>query len=238
MLSLFLAPSVAGNLVVLEGEEARHAASVVRLRVGERVQVSDGVSESIEGVVISVAKQRVEIEVQTRKLQPPSEPRVVVAQALAKGDGSVTAVELLTEVGVDEILPWSARRSIAKWDGEKIAKGQERWSAVAREASKQSRRVAIPVIGQLHSTEALAERIGSADCAIVLHEGATQSFTSVDVPRSGEVLLVVGPEGGIDESEIDVFRDSGAHIVRLGPSVLRSAHAGCVGATLILSRNW
>ncbi len=238
MLSLFLASSVSGNVVVLEGEEAHHAASVARLRIGERVQVSDGFGESIEGAVISVTKQRVEIEVQTRKSQLPSEPRVVVAQALTKGDSSIAAVELLTEVGVAEILPWSARRSIAKWDGEKVAKSQERWSAVAREASKQSRRAVIPVIGQLHSTQALVERIKSADCAIVLHEGATQSFASVEVPRSGEVLLVVGPEGGIDESEIDYFRGSGAHILRLGPSVLRSAHAGCVGAALILSKNW
>lgn len=238
MLPLFLASSVSGKVVVLEGEEAHHAASVARLRIGERVQVSNGAGESIEGAVISVAKQRVEIEVQTRKSQPLPELRVVVAQALTKGDSSVAAVELLTEVGVAEILPWSARRSIAKWDGEKIAKGQERWSAVAREASKQSRRAVIPVIGQLHSTQALAERIKSADYAIVLHEGATQSLASVEIPRSGEVLLVVGPEGGVDESEIDYFRGLGAHILRLGSSVLRSAHAGCVGAALILSKNW
>ncbi|OIQ83152.1 ribosomal RNA small subunit methyltransferase E [mine drainage metagenome] len=238
MLPLFLADTVAGPKVVLEGEEARHAASVERLRVGERIRVSDGVGEYVDGVVTAVAKFRVAISVESRALLPPNDLKVVVAQALAKGDSSTVAVELLTEVGVDEILPWSALRSIAKWDDEKKNKGVARWMSVAREASKQSRRIAIPKIDQLNSTKELIARIVAADCAIVLHESGQEPIGKITIPSKGEVLLVVGPEGGIDESELELFKASGAHIAVLGPTVLRSAHAGCVAAALIVSRRW
>ena len=238
MLPLFLADSVAGSIVILDGEEAHHAASVVRLRVGERIRISDGVSECVEGVVTAVAKQRVEIAVESRFSLPPNELKVIVAQALAKGDSSSTAVELLTEVGVDEILPWSALRSIAKWDDEKKSKGIARWTSVAREASKQSRRIVIPKIGPILSTHDLIARIVTADCAIVLHESGEEPIGRIVTPDRGEVLLVVGPEGGINESELELFRTAGAHVAVLGPTVLRSAHAGCIGAALIASRRW
>jgi 16S rRNA (uracil1498-N3)-methyltransferase len=238
MLPLFLAESVAGETVVLIGEEARHAASVVRLRIGERITVSDGESQSIEGVVISVAKYQVEIEVKSRFSIAAFQLKVTVAQALAKGDSSSTAVALLTEVGVDEILPWSAHRSIAKWDGEKIVKGRERWETVARESTKQSRRIAIPKIGTLQSIEDLVARVASADCAIVLHESAEEVFGRITIPRIGEVLLIVGPEGGIDESELEIFKAAGAHLAVLGPTVFRSSHAGSIGAALVISGRW
>ena len=238
MLPLFLAESVAGETVVLIGEEARHAASVVRLRIGERIRVSDGESQSVEGIVISVAKSRLEIEVKSRFSIVPFQFKVTVAQALAKGDSSSTAVALLTEVGVDEILPWSANRSIAKWDGDKIVKGRERWEAVARESTKQSRRIAIPKIGTLQSIEDLVARVASADCAIVLHESGEEVFGRIVIPRIGEVLLIVGPEGGIDESELEIFKAAGAHLAVLGPTVLRSSHAGSIGAALVISGRW
>jgi 16S rRNA (uracil1498-N3)-methyltransferase len=238
MLPLFLADSVAGETVALVGDEARHAAAVVRVRVGERIRVSDGVSEYVDGVVIAVAKNHVEVRVQSRFVLPPTDLRIVVAQALAKGDSSSTAVDLLTGVGVDEILPWSALRSVAKWENEKASKGQERWRSVAREASKQSRRIAIPKIGSLHSTRELIARIHSADCAIVLHESGEEPIAKISLPSNGEVLLVVGPEGGIDESEIELFRSAGAHIAVLGPTVLRSAHAGGIAAAVVMSSRW
>jgi 16S rRNA (uracil1498-N3)-methyltransferase len=238
MLPLFLADSVAGETVALVGDEARHAAAVVRLRVGERVRVSDGVSDYVDGVVIAVAKHQVEVRVQSRFVLPPTDLRIVVAQALAKGDSSSTAVDLLTGVGVDEILPWSALRSVAKWENEKASKGQERWRSVAREASKQSRRIAIPKIGSLHSTRELIARIHSADCAIVLHESGEEPIAKISLPSNGEVLLVVGPEGGIDESELELFRSAGAHIAVLGSTVLRSAHAGGIAAAVVMSTRW
>lgn len=238
MLPLFLADSVAGETVVLVGEEARHAASVVRLRIGERIRVSDGESQCVEGVVISVDKSQVAVDVMSRFSIVPFGLRVIVAQALAKGDSSSTAVALLTEVGVDEILPWSARRSIAKWDGEKVVKGRERWESIARESSKQSRRIAIPKIGTLHSIHDLVARIESADCAIVLHESAEEAFGKIEIPSIGEVLLIVGPEGGIDESELELFKTAAAHIAVLGPTVLRSSHAGSIAAALVISGRW
>lgn len=245
MLPLFHAMSVADDVVLLIGDEARHAAAVTRVRVGERIRVSDGISEYVEGTIVAVSKHQVEVSVESRFSLHPSDSTLVVAQALAKGDGSSTAVAMLTAVGVDEILPWSALRSIAKWEpptaqefATSISKGQERWMSVAREASKQSRRIAIPKIAALHSTRDLIARIQSADCAIVLHESALEPIVKIQLPSKGEVLIVVGPEGGIDESELELFSAAGAHFALLGPTVLRSAHAGGIAAALVLSTHW
>jgi 16S rRNA (uracil1498-N3)-methyltransferase len=245
MLPLFHADTVADEVVLLTCDEARHAAAVTRVRVGERIRVSDGISECIEGLVVAVSKQRVEVRVESRFSLQLRDFKLVVAQALAKGDGSSTAVGMLTAVGVDEILPWSALRSIAKWESPRaeehvtsISKGQERWMSVAREASKQSRRIAIPKIAALHSTRDLIARIQSADCAIVLHESGQEPIAKIQLPSKGEVLIVVGPEGGIDESELELFSGAGAHIAILGPTVLRSAHAGGIAAALVLSTHW
>ncbi|HUW78463.1 MAG TPA: 16S rRNA (uracil(1498)-N(3))-methyltransferase [Candidatus Nanopelagicaceae bacterium] len=238
MLPLFLADSIFGETVILDGDEGHHAADVVRVRPGEWIRISNGVSDYVDGVVESVSRGHVEVKVESRFSLPPAEPRLVVVQALAKGDSSNIAVELLTEVGVDEILPWSSLRSIAKWEGEKIAKGRQRWESIAREATKQSRRISIPKVGPLHSTNELIARFNSADCVIVLHESGEQPISEISRPHEGELLLVVGPEGGIDESELSLFRSAGAHIGVLGPTVLRSAHAGGIAAAVLLSSRW
>jgi 16S rRNA (uracil1498-N3)-methyltransferase len=161
-------------------------------------------------------------------------------QALAKGDRGELAVELATEVGVDEIVPWSASRCVVKWDGERGAKAQARWQSTAREATKQSRRSWLPEVGQSHSTAQLLDRMKTAAATLVLHESAERSLASSDLPVDGDVLLVVGPEGGITSDELAAFTAARAMPVRLGASVLRTSTAGAAAVAVVsaLTSRW
>lgn len=225
-----------GSTVLLDGPEGRHAAVVRRIRVGERVQLSDGAGRGIVGPVVAVGKQSITVEVASQLAEELPAVRLVVAQALAKGDRGELAVELLTEVGVSEILPWQASRSIVRWSGERGVKGLARWRSTAREAAKQSRRLWTPVVGEAVSTAGLAARVAAADLALLLHESASVSLSEIELPRSGEVLLVVGPEGGIAPEELAVLGEAGGRPTLLTPHVLRTSTAGVVACAGLLLR--
>jgi 16S rRNA (uracil1498-N3)-methyltransferase len=208
--------------------------------VGETTDVVDGRGTRARCTVAVVARDTVELVVVGRERQPVPSPRLVLVQALAKGDRGELAVELATEVGVDEIVPWSAARSIVKWDGERGAKALARWRSTAREATKQSRRSWLPDVREVHTTAQIADRVASASGAYVLHESAELSLAAVDVPSDGDVLLVVGPEGGLTDQELDVLTRAGGLAVRLGPSVLRTSTAGAAAVAVVsaLTSRW
>jgi 16S rRNA (uracil1498-N3)-methyltransferase len=229
-----LRPLPDADRLTLDGPEGRHAATVRRLRVGERIDLTDGQGRTAECVVVSVGRDRLELDVVTRRAVAEAEPRIVVVQALVKGERSELAVELLTEVGVDEIVPWQAERCVAAWVPERSGR---RWEQAAASSAKQARRPRWPVVTEAATTEAVARRIASAALALVLHEEATDPLADVVAapPARGEVLIVVGPEGGLTEQELEGFAAAGARTVRLGPSVLRASTAGCAAASVVLA---
>jgi 16S rRNA (uracil1498-N3)-methyltransferase len=187
-------------------------------------------------VVTAVGKDSVVLEVRAVRTIPPAQPRLVVAQALPKGDRGELAVELMTEIGVDVVLPWAADRSITRWQGERGDKALGKWRATAREAAKQSRRAWLPDVTALATTAALAARVPETALAIVLEADASVKLHEVSLPLSGDILLLVGPEGGISPAERGALRDAGALEARLGPTVLRTSTAGAVAAAILLSR--
>ena len=233
---LFLAPVEAlatagvGDVVVLDGDEGRHAADVRRLRPGEAIDVGDGCGVVVRGEVADVGRGRVTVSVRECVVAPRREPRLVVVQAFAKGGRDEDAVEAMTEVGVDEVLGWQSSRAVAKWTDRTAAK----WRSTARAAAKQSRSAWVPEVGGPLSTDDVAGRLGSATVAVVLHEDAAAPLAAVEVPAKGEVVLVVGPEGGISPDELAAFEAAGAAVCRLGETVLRSSTAG-VAALSVLS---
>jgi 16S rRNA (uracil1498-N3)-methyltransferase len=236
---VFLAPRrtiEVGDRVVLDGVEGRHAAKVRRLAPGEALELVDGEGLRAACVVDAVSADRLVALVRSLVVEPEPAVRVVVVQALAKGDRGERAVEALTEVGVDEIIPWSAARSVTQWRDTRGVRALERWRSVARESAKQARRARFPVIAELATTREVAARLGSAVCPIVLHEQAADQLVMIALPSVGEVLLVVGPEGGVAPEELAEFQQAGATVVRLGPTVLRTSTAGVVAAALVLSR--
>lgn len=232
---LFLADDLRADRIVLTGPEGRHAATVRRLRVGEAVDLADGRGTRAACTVAAVRRDELELEVHARTTEPAPSPRVVLVQALAKGDRGERAVELATEVGVDEIVPWSAARCVVRWEGERGAKALARWRSTAREAGKQSRRAWLPEVTEPATTAQVAERLSSAH-GLVLHEEAADPLASVALRTDGDLLLVVGPEGGLSEGELATFREAGASVVRLGQSVLRTSSAGAVAAAVVSAR--
>lgn len=214
----------AGDIVSLTGAEAKHAAVVRRLRVGEAVTVGDGAGVWLTGVAEEVSPSRVDVRVEARVEHPAPSPRIVLVQALAKGDRDELAVQAACELGVDEVVPWQAARSVSRWEGPKAVKGRERWATIVREAAKQAHRAWVPEVAAPVSTKQLAERSASQRVLIL---DPTASVRLSDVrPDGRDLVLVVGPEGGLSDDELDRLTDAGAERVLLGDTVLRTSTAG------------
>ena len=228
-----VAGTAVGATVVVEGDEARHAV-VRRIRVGEEVALTDGAGTTAVGTVTGSTKSALTVTVTAVESAPAPRPHVTVVQAIPKGDRAELAVEVLTEIGVDRIVPWAASRCVAVWRGERAAKSLARWRSTAREAGKQSRRAWHPEVTELAATDAVASMLERADLAVVLHETGDTSIRGCEVPEDGYVVVVVGPEGGISEEELTAFR--GAHVVRMGEPVLRTSTAGVAAVAALLSR--
>lgn len=220
------------GLVELTGDEAHHAIKVKRTKIGETIEICDGQGIRIRGKVTELNKSSLKVQVETRVVEPPSRLKLTVAQALAKGERSDLALEILTEVGVDFILPWRAEFAIAKWDDD--LKGKSKWQNAVAQASKQSRRSWIPVVQDVVTTSQLAKLATSYDVSMVLHESAVRSFADVWLPESGSILLIVGPEGGVSPSELEQL--SSLQQVRMGKTVMRTSTAGAIAAGAILSK--
>jgi 16S rRNA (uracil1498-N3)-methyltransferase len=230
-----------GTETILDGPEGRHAATVRRLRPGERLLLSDGRGGLAVCEVLETGRDRLRLRVLRRQIEPAPALRVTLAQALVKGERGELAVELATEAGVDAVLPWRASRCVARWDeGPRGAKGLSQWRETARQAAKQARRGWFPEVAEPVDTAELALRCTAAAGCLVLHEAATESVVSVPLPAEGELVLVVGPEGGITEAELATLTAAGGRPVRLGPAVLRSSSAGIIalGAIGALTRRW
>jgi 16S rRNA (uracil1498-N3)-methyltransferase len=230
-----------GAQTTLDGPEGRHAATVRRLRAGERLRLTDGRGELAVCEVLESGRDWLRLRVLRRASEPAPALSVTLAQALVKGQGGELAVELAVEAGVDAVVPWRAARCVARWEaGPRGAKALARWRETAREAAKQSRRVWFPQVTEPVGIAELGQRCAASAGCLVLHESASAALPSVPLPVTGELLLIVGPEGGVTEAELAVLIEAGGRPVHLGPGVLRSSSAGSValGAIGALSQRW
>jgi 16S rRNA (uracil1498-N3)-methyltransferase len=235
MASLYLVPAiderdaVAGGVVRVTGDEARHAITVARLRVGEHISVGDGAGVIAEGTVASTDGGVLSIDVRVVRRQEAPRPELWLAQALAKGDRDELAIQAATELGVSGVIPWQAERSVSRWDGAKAAKGRERWQSIVREAAKQSIRAWVPEV---------AEAVKSLELpgvVLVLEPTASALLTAIPLDED-RITMVVGPEGGISPKELAGFEAAGARAVRLGPEVLRTSTAGPAALAVLNAR--
>ncbi|WP_328496424.1 16S rRNA (uracil(1498)-N(3))-methyltransferase [Streptomyces sp. NBC_00414] len=229
-----------GPEFVLDGPEGRHAVSVKRLRSGEDVVLTDGLGRWAEGVVKAAeGKDRLVVtDLQVHEESAPL-PRITVVQALPKGDRGELAVETMSETGVDGIVPWAASRCVTQWKGERGLKALGKWRSTAREAGKQSRRVRFAEVADAMTTKQVAAFLAKAEFAAVLHEDRLYPglpLATVELPSEGEIVLVVGPEGGVSPEELSMFTEAGAKVCRLGRSVLRTSTAGTAAVALLLGR--
>lgn len=250
MASLYLVDTLdgvtAGGQVSLDGAEGRHAVTVSRVRVGERLRLSDGRGTVVAGAVASVGKDALVLTVESVDVDPAPRPSLTLVQALAKGGRDEMAVQAATEIGVDRVVPWAAARSVSRWDGAKVEKGRARWAAIAQEAAKQAVRSRVPEVVGPVTTAQLAGGAGTSPVdgggvgrrtLVLLEPTATVRLATWDPPTDAdEIALVVGPEGGIDPSELDRLEAAGAVRVRLGDTVLRTSTAGPAALAVLQSR--
>ncbi|MFE4195108.1 16S rRNA (uracil(1498)-N(3))-methyltransferase [Paenarthrobacter sp. NPDC056912] len=237
-----LAPVEPGSRFVLDGPEARHAVTVKRLTVGESVDIADGAGGRLTGTVSEIGPGTLTVTASEVVFEQPSAVRLVLVQALAKGDRDELAIETSTELGIDAVIPWQSERSIVRWKGDRAAKAHAKWQSVVTAAAKQARRAWIPEVRSIVESGALAQAVAAADLAIILHEDAKTSLRKVleesevlqgaEAGEAREVLLIVGPEGGISPREVTRLSDAGAVTALLGHHVLRSSTAGPAAVVL------
>jgi 16S rRNA (uracil1498-N3)-methyltransferase len=225
----FFAPSTEGERVSLTGDEARHARSALRIREGEDITVSDGAGRVVRATVTSAAST-LDAVVTARTTVPAPRPRVVVYPAIPKSGKLDLVVEKLTELGVDEIRPWFAARTVVRWDARQAASRAERWRAIAFAAAKQSRRAWLPVVAAPAGIESIEMP------AVVLHEESGAPLADA-VPSDAEAVgIVLGPEGGLAPEEVARLESLGARTAGLGSQILRAETAAIVAAALVLAR--
>jgi 16S rRNA (uracil1498-N3)-methyltransferase len=198
--------------------------------------VGEGAGADAEGEVVEAGPSGLRVAVTDRFEVPAPDPAFVLVQALPKGDHGPLAVDLATELGVDRIVPWTAARCVTRWREDRVAKGVAKWRAAARAAAKQSRRPRLPEVTEPMSTREVCGLLAEADLGLVLHERARLPMAELEVPVTGTIAVVVGPEGGLTDGEVVAFRAAGAHSVRLGAEVLRTSTAGAAALAALSAR--
>jgi len=234
VLTLFFSDQIStGQRQVLESDEAHHAIKVLRLNIGEIVKISDGVGKWVSGPIVEIAKKELFISISERGEIQAAKPELVLVQAITKSDRNKEMLELAVEAGGDRIIPWQSERSISKWQSD----SEEKWQVGIKQSCKQARQTKLPNLMQVMSTAELVKTIGSGGYGIVFHEEASTKFSELTIPNSqSSVYLVIGPEGGISEQELLSFQNNGSKVVRLGDTVLRSAHAGFAALSAVQTK--
>lgn len=226
--------------VTLGPAESAHAVKAMRLQSGEPVVVADGCGQYASGVVADASATGMAVKISERGSTPEPQPRLVLVQALAKGDRDLLGIQTATEVGVDAVVPWQAQRSVVRLKADKIDKTLAKWTSGLVTAAKQARRTRVPALHEPVNGTEIVELVTSSAIVLVLDESATESLAGVlsgldtqALHTATDLVLVVGPEGGISEAEGSALIEAGAHAVRIGDHVMRSSTAGPVAVALV-----
>jgi 16S rRNA (uracil1498-N3)-methyltransferase len=234
VLTLFFTDQINdGSTQTLDKDDAHHAIKVLRLKLGEVIKISDGVKKWVSGSIIEISKKELTISISERGDFEEKKPELVLVQAVTKSERNKEMLELAVEAGVDRIIPWQAERSISKWQSDSAQK----WEIGIKEACKQARQVRLPKLMPMLTTAGVVQLLSKDARIIVFHESASEKFAQLQLPESlASIYLVIGPEGGISQSELSIFENGGSKIVRLGETVLRSAHAGFAAISAVQTK--
>lgn len=232
----FVDPEEIDNAEIsLTGTQAHHAISVLRVQRNESIRLADGLGTWVEGVITELGKEKLTVQVRTRGADRIPTTSIAVAQAVLKGDNQKAALDQLVQAGVEEIIPWQAQRSVGALD--KSAK----WREVILAAARQSRRARIPQLGAMTDISGVIARASQFDAVVALHESAHLSLTGIaKLIGASNLLVIVGPEGGLSEDELNEFTQAGIPTAKLGDPVIRADLAGAIalGALQVITKEW
>ena len=231
----------------LSRDDAKHA-RVLRLAAGEHVAVVDAARDYFECEIVSFDGEVPLVRISQHLEAGAQGPSVVLVQGLAKGDKMETVIRHATELGVSAFVPLACERSVVKLDAKKGAAKVERWQAIAKSAAMQSGQPFVPEVAQPHTLRETCELLKEATAVLICWEEAPHTARLADalhrgmaavgcrVPADARVAVVVGPEGGLTQGEVDALLacNDRASLVSLGSSILRTETAGIVAPALVL----
>ena len=232
----------ASGTITVGPDVAGHAVRVRRMGAGEELELIDGTGVRLRGTIQEGTSESLTLSVTDVTEEPQQRPRLVLVQALAKNDRDIQAIEAATEVGVDAVIPWAAQRSIADWPAKKAHKMAAKWANVLTAATLQARRARVPELGELIRGTAVTQLVTPTSRVIVLDETESSGLTEAvnDLGEGSttqgdidEIVVIVGPEGGITPAEVDALVSEGARTAVLGPTILRASTAGPVALAIV-----
>lgn len=234
----FFVPQLYNETMTIEGVDARHISKVLRMQPGAQLQIvsDDGVSALAE--ISAIDSECVTVHC-LEKLAESHEPavRLILAQGLAKGEKMEFIIQKAVEMGAYSVVPVAMEHSVVRLDVAKAAKKVERWQKIAESAAKQSKRDIIP---EVQPVQTMAQMLAANDCAtkIIAYECEDKKSLKTALKEAQanaltDLLLIIGPEGGISEAELETARAAGAVPVSLGRRILRAETAGLVAISAI-----
>lgn len=222
---------------IIEGSEARHIKNVLRLKPGDKIRVFDGEGFEYDARINGFSAGRVEIKVRRKFAGTKESPlQIAVAQALLKEKKMDRLLRHLCELGLTRWIPYISERSVSKPDEKRSSARAQRWNKIVMESCKQCRRSKLPGIGKTITFEEVLGRGSSFDLSIIFYENESAALKSLlpsdppSLPR--KILLILGPEGGFTDQEIENARAAGCIVAGLGSRVLRAETAAIAACTL------
>ncbi len=230
---------IQGEEAYIRGEDLRHIRNVLHLQLKEKLSISDRESFVYIGEIADMNKEWLRLRILERRAFDTELPsRITLFQALPKSDKMEWIIQKTVELGVHELVPVLCKRCIVQWDEKKMEKKRERWQEIAKAAAKQSKRGIIPRVRlPISYTEALEEAAACrhAFFAYENERGVRQTLDMVNTVQAGEdIALIIGPEGGFEDTELVQAKDKGCKIVSLGSRILRTESAGFVLLSLLM----
>lgn len=221
-----------GACIELPDDAIRHVANVLRLRRGDELVVFNGQGGEYTATIDSADRRRVSVMIGDHDpVERESPLDVTLAQGLSRGERMDFSIQKAVELGAKRIIPFEAQRSNVKLPAERTARRLEHWRAIARHACEQCGRNTVPTVDPLCAFDAIAN--AQAFALRITLDPAGGDRLPRDVPAAGSVLLIIGPEGGLNDDELDRLGRDGCLRLPLGPRILRTETATVAGLTML-----
>lgn len=231
--------SIKEENIVLQGSDVNHIRNVLRMRVGEKIIISDGIDKEYKCEIIDITEEDVMckiLDVDGMVAELPS--KIYLLQGLPKMDKMELIIQKAVELGVYEIIPVATKRAVVKLDEKKSATKVKRWNSISESAAKQSKRSIIPKVSEVVSFKQAVDLIKDFDTAIIPYEQETNILESKkifdQIKEGTNVAIMIGPEGGFSDSEIKYARENNVKPISLGKRILRTETAGLMVLSVIM----